>query len=219
MDYHSFIFIYKIRDKKIRTIIFLWLHNQSFYKNLQKKVVESIDSTTFNKSWADIGCSTGLMTRLAEKLNYKVIGFDINNVSIILAKILSYKLKNINYEKQDLYTINNKFDIVSATSLLSVIENKKEALIKLLSLLKDDNSTLIIIEPTEKLSSRNVWKLINNLKTFWFYKGLLLWAKARENKAIDNNIFKELKDIKTYQKYHLDDMICVTYIQYEGTKV
>ena len=119
----------------------------------------------------------------------------------------------------DLYTINNKFDIVSATSLLSVIDNKKEALVKLLSLLKDDNSTLIIIEPTEKLSSKNVWKLINNLKEFWFYKGLLLWAKAREGKAINNNIFKELKDVKIYQEYHLYDMICITHIQYATTKV
>ena len=85
MDYNSFISIYKIGGKKIRTIIFLWLHNQLFYKNLQKKALESIDSTAFNKSWADIGCSTGLMTRLAQKLNYKVIGFDINNASIILS--------------------------------------------------------------------------------------------------------------------------------------
>ena len=54
---------------------------------------------------------------------------------------------------------------------------------------------------------------IKNFKTFWFYKGLLLWAKAREGKVIDNNIFNKLKDIKIYQKYHLDDMVCITYMQ------
>ena len=217
MDYHSLIPIYKIGDKKIRTIIFLWLHNQLFYKSLQKKAVSSIDTTAFYKSWADIGCSTGLMTRLAQKLNYKVTGFDINSISLLFAKILAYKLKNIKYKKQDFYTLNSKFDIVSATSLLSVVEDKKEALKKLLSLLKDDTSILIIIEPTEKLALKNVWKLISNVKTFWFYKGLLVWAKAREGKAIDSNLFNELKDINISKKYHLEGMVCVTYIQYKTT--
>jgi 2-polyprenyl-3-methyl-5-hydroxy-6-metoxy-1,4-benzoquinol methylase len=219
LDYSSSIFIYKIGNKTIKSIKFLWLHNQVFYKNLQAKAVEPIGSTDIIRTWADIGCSTGLMTRLAQKLNYKVTGFEINATSITLAKILSYKLKNINYKKQDFYTINSKFDIVSATSLLSVVENKKEALNKLVSLLKDNDSTLIIIEPTKNLSLKNVWKLISNIKTFWFYKGLLVWAKARENKAIDNSIFDDIKDIEIYQEYYLDDMICITHIRQTALKL
>ncbi|MDQ7085580.1 MAG: class I SAM-dependent methyltransferase [Sulfurovum sp.] len=166
-----------------------------------------------DKSWADIGCSTGLLTRLAHKLHYHVKGFDINTISLLVAKMLSLALPNIHYQKKDFYTIESKFDIVTATSLLSVVEDKKEALLKLISLLKDSNSTLIIIEPTQALSVVNTWKCIHNLSTWWLYKGLLVWAKAREGKAIDEKIFEEIDGIFFSHSYHLDTMVRVTYIK------
>ena len=195
------------------TLIFLWLHNQNFYKNLQKSVVDSIALNNVSKNWADIGCSTGLMTRLAYRLDYNVIGYDINSFSLILAKLLSWGLKNIKYEKKDFHTLEKKFDIVTATSLLSVVDDKKASLVKLISLLKDEHSSLIIIEPTEQLRVKNVKKLIYNFRTFWFYKGLLLWAKARENKEIDKKLFEEINNIKVVEKYYLDGMVCVFYVQ------
>jgi len=130
-----------------------------------------------------------------------------------VAKILSYGKRHITYRNQNFHTLETKFDIVSATSLLSVVDDKMHSLEKLISLLKDKNSTLIIIEPSEHMSRKNVWKHINNIKTFWFYKGLLLWAKAREGKHIDNTLFDSLKDINIEQKYYIHDMVCVTYIK------
>ena len=197
----------------INTLIFLWLQNQTFYNKLQLEVIENINIATSHKSWADIGCSTGLLTRIAKKLNYNVSGFDLSFTSLLVAKILSFNLKNIKYFQKDFFTLDTKYDIITATSLLSVVKNKKEALVKLLSLLKDDNSTLIIIEPTSKLTIANSKKLITNLKTFWYYKGLLVWANARQNKAIDFNIFKSVNGISIIKKYYLDGMICIIYIK------
>jgi 2-polyprenyl-3-methyl-5-hydroxy-6-metoxy-1,4-benzoquinol methylase len=191
----------------------LWLHNQAFYRALQEEVVEFLPLTISGKTWVDIGCSTGLMPRLVRGLNYKAVGYDINGFSLMVANLLSFGFKNIEYKQENLYSIDRKFDIVSATSLLSVVDNKEQSLDKLISLLKDDNSTLIIIEPTKNLSLKNVWKLINGLKSFWFYKGLLLWAKARENKHIDSDIFGRIKNIDITQKYYLSSMVCVTYIK------
>ena len=138
------------------TLIFLWLQNQKFYRLLQKKAVEPIGSTADAKIWADIGCSTGLMTRLAQSLNYTVVGYDINFFSLLLAKLLSFNLKNISYEKEDFHELSSRFDVVSATSLLSVMDEKEEALKALISLLKDSESMLILIEPTVKLTVKNV---------------------------------------------------------------
>jgi len=102
---------------------------------------------------------------------------------------------------------------VSATSLLSVVDNKKETLIKLISLLKDEKSTLIIIEPTEKMTKKRVRELMVDLKSFWFYKGLLLWANARERKLVSKDLFNDLAGTNISYKYYLDDMVCVSYLQ------
>lgn len=96
------------------------------------------------------------MTRLVSKLNYKVIGYDINSLSIIIAKVLSFKSNNIKYIKEDFNQINDKFDIVSATSILSVVDYKKDSLLKMILLLRNEESTLIIIEPNENLSLKNI---------------------------------------------------------------
>lgn len=188
------------------------MHNQRFYKTLQAQVIAPLGSHHKDKIWADIGCSTGLLTRLAHQKGYRVNGYDINNFSLFIAKCLYWHKKEVVYKNEDFFQLSTKFDVVSATSLLSVIDNKKETLNTLINLLKDAQSTLIIIEPTAQLSSKNVRKLITNIKSFWFYKGLLLWAKARENKAIDDHIFENLTKVKIKEKSYLNEMICVRYI-------
>lgn len=197
----------------LNTLVFLWIQSQSFYKELQNNAIKSIPSTNGVKTWADIGCSVGLLSREARKLNYIVTGYDINYFSLLFARILSFNVKQLNYKQEGLFSIQGTFDIVSATSLLSVLDNKKEALEKLISLLKNKDSTLILIEPTEKLTLQNTKKLIVNFKTFWFYKGLLLWAKARENKAVDTQIFNNLEGFKVSTKDYLQGMIHLSLIQ------
>ncbi|HFQ61619.1 MAG TPA: class I SAM-dependent methyltransferase [Epsilonproteobacteria bacterium] len=198
----------------MRTVIFLWLQSQTFYKELQASAVEPIASAQrSDQRWADIGCSTGLLTRLAHRLHYHVTGYDLDVVSLKVAKLLSSRLKDIHYIHQDFHTIHNKFDVVSATSLLSVVENKTESLNKLIDLLKNNDATLIIIEPTEKMTVKNVQKTIVDFKTFWLYKGLLLWAKAREGKAVSTEVFENVASIEIQHQYHINDMVRITYIK------
>ena len=90
------------------------------------------------------------MSRLAQKLGYDVVGYDINVFSLFMAKTLSLPFKNVRYEIKDFTTLTQKFDVVSATSLLSVVDDKSDSLDILIALLKDADSTLIIIEPTER---------------------------------------------------------------------
>jgi len=197
------------------TFIFLWLQNQTFYKLLQQSVLRPIRSEkTDDKSWADVGCSTGLLSREAAKKGYSVVGYDINRFSLFFAKVLSWHLKNISYSSENFETLQSRFDVVSATSLLSVVDDKKETLEKLVRLLKTEKSILIIIEPTELLSTQNVKKLIVDFKTLWYYKGLLLWAKARENKSVDIQIFDTIKNIDVKHEFYLNEMVRVSYISY-----
>ncbi|MDF1884228.1 class I SAM-dependent methyltransferase [Sulfurimonas sp. SAG-AH-194-C21] len=190
------------------------MHQQFFYKELQKEVLKPIKSgDEYTKTWADVGCSTGLMSRLGHSLKYKVIGFDINAFSLFVARLVSFNSKNITYIKEDFITLEQKFDVVSATSLLSVVDDKKETLKELMQLLRDENSTLIIIEPTQKMTKENVYALMPNFKKFWFYKGLLLWASAREGKAVSSDLFENLEKMNVSHEYFLHKMVRVTYIQ------
>ena len=194
----------------LSTLTFFWLHHQTFYKRLQSDVLTSIPRASVEKQWADIGCSAGLMSRLAQQLDYKVTGYDINAFSLVLARLLS---SHVVYENKDFTTINKTFDIVTATSLLSVVDDKKLALTKLISLLKDKHAILILIEPTDKMTVTNVWSLIDNIKSFWYYKGLLLWAKAREGKAVPKIIFKNMNGISVKHDYYLKGMVRVSYVR------
>lgn len=153
------------------------------------------------------------MSRLAQKLGYDVVGYDINEFSLFVAKILSLPLKNIRYINKDFTTLTQKFDVVSATSFLSVVEDKSGSLDVLIALLKDEDSTLVILEPSECMTVTNVHTLINDFKSWWFYKGLLLWAKARERKSISNSVFDNLDNVNIYHEYDLNDMIKITYIK------
>ena len=134
-------------------------------------------------------------------------------MSLKVARLLSFPLKNIHYLHQDFHTIHKKFDVVSATSLLSVVENKTESLQKLIDLLKKNDATLILIEPTDKMTVKNVQKTIVDFRTFWFYKGLLVWAKAREGKAVSTEVFENVASLKIQHQYHIHDMIRITYIK------
>ena len=93
------------------------------------------------------------------------------------------------------------------------MDNEKVALEKLVSLLNNKESTLIIIEPTEKMTVKNVKAFIRGIKTFWFYKGLLVWANAREGKAVSKALFEKLDEVTVSHTYHLNDMVRVTYIR------
>ena len=109
-------------------------------------------------------------------------------------------------------TLTQTFDVVSATSLLSVVENKEAALTKLISLLKDNTSTLILIEPTEKMTVTYVKAQIHDIKSWWYYKGLLLWAKAREGKALEESLFENLDGVSVKYNYYLEEMVRVSYL-------
>jgi 2-polyprenyl-3-methyl-5-hydroxy-6-metoxy-1,4-benzoquinol methylase len=159
----------------------------------------------------DIGCSVGLLTRIAHKNNHTITGYDLDNISLKIASLLNKKIKYKNENFLDFQ--NEKFDVISATSLLSVLKDQQSAYNKLISLLKDENSLLIIIEPTNKLSVKNVLKLCNkSIKNIWKYKGFFLWAKAREGKAVDINIIDKQENITVEHIYLYNDMIRISKI-------
>lgn len=147
-------------------------------------------------------------------MNFNVTGYDTDFLSIKIAEYLFPKLENLYYLQQDFNDCNIQYDVISATSLLSVMKEKKESLKKLISLLKDQNSALIIIEPTKHLTPYNVYKFMRSQRVFWSYKALMLWALARKNRHLEDDFFKNLTDICITQTDALEGMIQFTYIKH-----
>jgi len=196
--------------------LFWWLQAQDFYKNLHRSASDFVPDANKTRtqskqpSWADIGCGIGLMSYFADTKGYQVHSFDYNKKMIYWAKVLHRKHPNLSFKQEDVMNLTQKYDVVSATSLLSVVENKEAVLAKLLTLLKDTNSRLILIEPTDKMCVENVWKMIRNLKDFMAFKLLLVWANARQGKAIDIKLFDAIPNVTHH--YFLNNMVRVTII-------
>lgn len=194
----------------MKILKFWWLQSQTFYKKIHLDALElaNITATKETRTWADIGCGTGLVSKLATKKQYAVSSFDKDKWMIQFAQIIHIFHPKRKFYTADVIHIKEKFDVITAISLLSVVKDKKGILQKLDLLLKDNTSKLIIIEPTELLTKANVVALMKRTKKFYYYKHLFFWAKAREGKTIHKSLFDTVADFSHYTL--LDGMIRVS---------
>lgn len=116
---------------------------RTLVKNAVRKIVGK------GATIADIGCGIGVLCQELSQFN-KVIGYDDNQDSIILAKLLNKK-KNVKFVKNSLSNISGKekFDIAVMTEVLEYIKEDVNALKKVNSLLKD-RGYLILTVPVNK---------------------------------------------------------------------
>lgn len=177
----------------IGAVLFTWLQGADFYSSLHKQAVDILPSGE-GKTWIDLGCGPGLVSRLAAGKLYDVTGIDADASMIKAAKRLNkwHRIK-AKYEVGDLtYLINKKANVISAASLLAVLDDKEDALnIMWKSVLP--KGYLLIIEPTELMNKANAEKLIKTGLPKKRISGLKMWAMARENRAVDPAIFDRLQ--------------------------
>ena len=187
----------------LNSVIFLWLGSQPFYRNIWQKLLEQIEPLAPSQtSWLDVGCNVGHLCRIAHTQGFQVTGLDIDTKALKFAKLLSNAAIHYTQELKN----DEKFHIITAHSLLSVVDNKVKMLQELHNY-KQKEAQLIIIEPTEKLTLANVSKQIHSPSSFWYYKGLLLWAFFRQGKAIDINLLGDARHLYLY-----DEMIRISFL-------
>ena len=142
----------------IKVALFWYLQAQTFYKLLHQEAaaLSGVKDTETQLRWADVGCGVGLMSHIADAKGYEVNSYDLDSDMIAWAKFLNRKNRHLTYEVQDVMLLDTQFDVISATSLLSVVDDRKAVLRKLQSLLRNKNSKLILIEPTQDMTVHNV---------------------------------------------------------------
>ncbi len=177
----------------IGAVLFTWLQGADFYHDLHKQAVDALPSGE-GKSWIDLGCGPGLVSRLAAERRYDVTGVDTDHSMIKSARRLNkWHGTKASFEVGDLtYLINKKANVVSAASLLAVLDDKEEALNTMWDSVLPKGH-LLIIEPTELMNQENAKNIIKAGLPKKRISGLKMWARARENSAIDPAIFDSIK--------------------------
>lgn len=100
----------------------------------------------------DVGCGDGkLLNILAEKIkNKEMVGIDLSEPSIYLAKGLNFQFKNIKFEIKDVGNIKKKYDIIVLNEVLEHISDEiYEEFCKKIQKIMHKNTKLIITVPTK----------------------------------------------------------------------
>ena len=173
--------------------LFTWIQGADFYQDLHRKAVETLPKGE-GKVWLDVGCGPGLVARLADARGYSATGIDISPHMIHAARIIAKQEKSrASFRVGDISSLSVKAaDVVSAASLLAILENKRSGLRRLWSCVRP-GGTLLIIEPTDKMTAKNTEKIIEKGLSGRRRKGLRMWATARQGKAVDPSMHYELR--------------------------
>ena len=167
--------------------LFDWLQGADFYHDAHRAAVEQLPLGG-GKLWVDVGCGPGLVTRLAAARGYCAIGVDRDQHMITVAQRRAARAgSSAEFQRGDiesLAAITPRADVISAASLLAVVDDKAAALNSLLAAVKP-GGCLLIIEPTAAMTSVAADTLIRNGLGGKRVNGLRLWARARHGRAIN----------------------------------
>ena len=165
--------------------LFDWLQGADFYHDAHRAAVEQLPPGN-DKLWVDVGCGPGLVTRLAAARGYRAIGIDCDRHMISVAQWRAIRANSsAEFKLGDLGSlavITPHADVISAASLLAVVEDKSAALHALLAAIKP-GGYLLIIEPTAAMTPSAADTLLKNGLGGKRANGLRLWARARHGRA------------------------------------
>ncbi len=174
----------------IGATLFVWLQGAGFYRDLHQQAVELLPQGN-GKTWLDVGCGPGLVARQATARGYNVTGVDADAGMVRAAKRLArWHGSTAVFQQGDLDSlVEQQADVVSAASLLAVLDDKPAGVTALWDCVRP-GGYLLLVEPTPAMNPDNARQLIvaGNLPRKRRY-GIKMWAAAREGHAVDPTIF------------------------------
>ena len=118
---------------------------QKITDSITKQVVLELVGDTKNKLILDCGCGTGRFVEFFTRKSSRVIGVDISENMLKLAKA---KIPNANLSRVDIFFLPfkaNTFDVIICSQVLTHLHNYKEPLLQMRRVLKDDGAIIIDI--------------------------------------------------------------------------
>ncbi|MDD5570350.1 MAG: class I SAM-dependent methyltransferase [Bacteroidales bacterium] len=176
-----------------------------------------------NKKLIDVGCSTGIMTKLLSEHFSETAGVDIDINAIAYAKE-NFKNENLNFYVKDAMNLDfpdSSADVVNCSHIYEHVPDSKKLMSEIYRILKPEGvcffaagNRFVLIEAHYKLPLLSVipkWmahkyiKLFNKAD-FYYENHLTYWRLKKLVSAFEINDFtKEI--IKYPDKYYANDMI------------
>lgn len=167
--------------------LFGWLQGAKFYRDLHAEAVAAIGAGR-GRSWLDVGCGPGLLTRLATDAGFNARGVDLSPDMIALARRLgnpaAFEVADVLAPGDD----DKRYDVVSAASLLVVLPDAALGLQRLMALVKPGGA-LLVIEATSEMSKTRAWARILGGSLGPRSYMLALWAAARSRRTLPYETF------------------------------
>lgn len=136
------------------TVLFDKINQLGWYKNTLHQWVDD-QNFPVNSKVLEVGCATGALTTYLAKTGYVPTGVDLSSDMIELAK---HKNTDIEYLQADVMYLPfeaNSFDVVLATSLINIVEEKSKAISELSRTCKK-GGTITILVPSESFGDKDL---------------------------------------------------------------
>jgi len=192
----------------IGATLFVWLQGAGFYRDLHQQAVELLPRGK-GETWLDVGCGPGLVARQAAARGYAVTGVDADTGMVRAAKRLArWHDSSAVFKQGDLDSlVGQQADVVSAASLLAVLDDKPAGVAALWDCVRS-GGYLLLVEPTPDMNPDNARQLIAAgtlpRKRRW---GIKMWAAAREGRAVDPAIFTPADALQTQHVELLEGLV------------
>lgn len=177
------------------TGLFAHLQDAEFYRAMHREAADTVPHGV-GRTWLDVGCGPGSLTRIASDMGYAAHGIDRDAQMIAAARRLAAERNNsATFDVSDIDTAmvtGERFDVVSASSLLVVLPDPKEALLQLQAVAKPQG-TVLIVEASRHLTRMRAASEIFSGKLGRRAYMLQLWAMARSGRALPDQIFDQPK--------------------------
>ena len=192
---------------------------QSGRKEYPKRLIEDVIQVSgINKCGAilDVGCGTGKSTIPFAKINSEIVGIDISEKMLKVARKLSIKHKNISYKKisfEKFTSPQNSFDLILMGTSIHWLD-AKIVFKKSSKLLKKGGYIALFWEPTcslcKKISLLGMKEIfLKNYPNYPRIPSPINYPKNREEEIIKSNIFSKpiIKKYKFIQRYNQKQFI------------
>ncbi len=173
--------------------LFAWLQGADFYRAMHAAAAALLPPGA-DRTWLDVGCGPGVLARIAAGRGYAARGVDRDARMIARAQeIARADGSAATFAVGDIETAGEageRFDVVSASSLLVVLDNPAAGLRRLLALAKP-GGVVLIIEASPRMSRLAALKLVLFGRLGRRSHMVLVWATARSSRALPESIFDQ----------------------------